>query len=198
MEQQSTSGLPEPMNNYNLPTIEEINQKLQILQDYYPTFANKGVEDLEDLLKYNDLFQSHFSGIEQVQMTRTLQYELRQQGLALANENLAKKAALEETRRKVEEKTIILNSLTTDFYENSSYLLELQKKYSKKQQTENLAKKVAGLENDTETLVDTFIESSELDTPKTDAQVDAFLREFVTCRTKYHLLAAKSEILHHN
>ncbi|PVV02050.1 hypothetical protein BB560_003506 [Smittium megazygosporum] len=212
------NGLPEPMNNYNLPNEEELAQKLKILEDYYPTFANKSVEDLEDMLKYNDLFQSHFSGIEQVQMTRTLQYELRQQGLALAIENLEKKPRLDELRSQAEHKSVILNSLTTDFVETSSSLLEIQRKYSRKAMIQALAEKISFYEQETERILHEYLQDQDFlslqkspsgkiygnnfeleNTNETysnpENKLDSFLKDFIACRTKYHLLAAKNELI---
>ncbi|PVU98800.1 hypothetical protein BB559_001262 [Furculomyces boomerangus] len=197
-EQMNSKGLPEPMNNYNLPPPDELEQKLRILNDYYPTFANKGADDLEDLLKYNDLFQTHFDGLEQVQMTRTLQYELRQQSLALAKKNLESKETLEELRNQVEKKSAVLDSLTTSFYQLSSKMVNLQRSYSAKNQLNKLVSKMGELENESENLIEKFLVGNNQGQTLSDSELESLLRDFVTVRTKYHELEAKQELINNN
>ncbi|KAJ2356305.1 hypothetical protein IWW50_004660, partial [Coemansia erecta] len=60
------SRVPEPMNNYNLPKDRRlIEEKVARLKEQFPTFANKSADDLEDLLRFEDLFQAHIDGLEQ-------------------------------------------------------------------------------------------------------------------------------------
>ncbi|OLY85387.1 Vacuolar protein-sorting-associated protein 37-like protein [Smittium mucronatum] len=193
------NSLPEQMNNYNLPPQEIIDQKLKILSDYYPTFANKSEMDLKDLLKYNDLFQTHFDGLEQVQMTRTLQYELRQQSLQLAEANLELQKRVAKLRHEATAKEAELRELSSEFVEYSNKQVEKQREFFKRGQITKLIKKRDSLETESELIVDEFL-NPVVGTGglKNEQEISNFLSEFIKKRTNYHLLAAKHELIMKN
>ncbi|KAJ1909740.1 hypothetical protein H4219_006351, partial [Mycoemilia scoparia] len=109
-------NLPEPMNNYNIPDDPAIVQtKLHLLKGKYPTFANKSLTDMKDLLEMSDLFQSHFDGIEQVQSIKLVHSELLAQRHQLAQENITYKEELQKLRQEVTEQETLAESLNTAF-----------------------------------------------------------------------------------
>ncbi|KAJ2156665.1 hypothetical protein GGF46_005037 [Coemansia sp. RSA 552] len=178
--------VPEPVNNYNLPANRrEIDDKVARLKEQFPTFANKSAGDLEDLLRFEDLFQAHIDGLEQVQLMRTLEYELREENERLAEVNLSSEDELRKMRDNVAELQMFASSLTTRLYELVQEHLDLQKPYSPNVLLAKLKDECVKLDERSEELANAFMEG---DAP---ADCEDFVRQYKDLRTRYHSSEAR-------
>ncbi|KAJ1642650.1 hypothetical protein LPJ64_005529 [Coemansia asiatica] len=180
---QYVAKIPEPMNNYNLPADRrEIEEKLLHLREQFPTFANKSADDLEDLLRYEDLFQAHIDGLEQIQVMRTLEYELREENERLAQVNLSSEEELKRMRENVAELQMFASSLTTRLYELVQQHLDLQKPYSPLVLLRRLRDEGREFDEQSEKLVSEFMDKDVVES----ADCEEFVKSYKTQRTKFH------------
>ncbi|OMJ07517.1 hypothetical protein AYI69_g11437 [Smittium culicis] len=167
------------------------------------------MEDLQDLLKFNDLFQAHFDGLDQVQMTRTLQYELRQQSLQLAEANLHASERIASLRASLADSEAEAKLLQQEYFESSNKVLEVQRMFFKRSMIEKLALKRDSAEAATEKLVEEFLaaasgsgsDTASADTGsklKSEDNIESFLNDFIKKRSLYHQLSAKHELIMNN
>ncbi|KAJ1880078.1 hypothetical protein LPJ57_002474 [Coemansia sp. RSA 486] len=172
--------MPEPMNNYNLPSDRhEIEAKQEQLKEQYPTFGNKSADDLEDLLRYEDLFQAHIDGLEQIQVMRTLEYELREENERLAQVNLSSEEELKKMRENVAELQMFASSLTTRLYELVQQHLDLQKPYSPLVLLRRLRDESRKMDEESEKVVSSFMDKSEVD-------CEEFVKSYKSLRNRFH------------
>ncbi|KAJ2701037.1 hypothetical protein H4R19_005438, partial [Coemansia spiralis] len=178
------SRVPERLNNYNLPKDrQEAEAKVALLKEQFPTFANKSADDLEDLLRFEDLFQAHIDGLEQVQLMRTLEYELREENERLAEVNLSAEEELRKMRDNVAELQMFASSLTTRLYELVQEHLDLQKPYAPNVLLAKLRNEATALDEQSEALATRFMDSAGSD----DAmECEEFVRQHKDLRTRYH------------
>ncbi|KAJ2373402.1 hypothetical protein IW150_003640 [Coemansia sp. RSA 2607] len=177
------SKVPEPMNNYNLPADRSvIQEKLERLKEQFPTFANKSADDLEDLLRYEDLFQAHIDGLEQIQLMRTLEYELREENERLAQVNLSSEPELKKMRENVAELQMFANSLTTRLYELVHQHLDLQKPYSPLVLLRRLNDECKEVDAKSEEISNEFLQKESIDSN----ECEEFVKQYKALRTKYH------------
>ncbi|KAJ1821078.1 hypothetical protein LPJ56_001212 [Coemansia sp. RSA 2599] len=177
------SKIPEPMNNYNLPADRRlIDQKVQQLQEQFPTFANKSADDLEDLLRYEDLFQAHIDGLEQIQVMRTLEYELREENERLAQVNLSSEEELKKMRENVAELQMFASSLTTRLYELVQQHLDLQKPYSPLVLLRRLRDEGRAVDEQSERVVGEFMDRDVVES----ADCEEFAKSYKALRTRFH------------
>ncbi|RKP34906.1 hypothetical protein BJ085DRAFT_10080, partial [Dimargaris cristalligena] len=169
------------------------------LRKEFPTFANKTTDDLSDILKFEDLFQSYFNGLDQVQMTKTVQLELE-----LGNENLSRKILgqapeLTELRQYIIDKQTILDSLTTNFYEQIKTQHDAMKPYTPHHLQADLQKSADRADRESDALAQQFLygdaprrtSGSYGDAPPADAlpsplDHDQFVKRFKQSRKTYH------------
>ncbi|KAJ1857505.1 hypothetical protein GGH12_002182 [Coemansia sp. RSA 1822] len=183
------SRVPEPMNNYNLPKDRRlIEEKVACLKEQFPTFANKSADDLEDLLRFEDLFQAHIDGLEQVQLMRTLEYELREENERLAEVNLSAEEELRKMRDNVAELQMFASSLTTRLYELVQEHLDLQKPYSPNVLLAKLKEEYMKLDEQSEEAAAKFMDK---DGPVEAADCEEFVRQYKDLRAKYHSSEAR-------
>ncbi|KAI9469502.1 hypothetical protein LPJ78_005268 [Coemansia sp. RSA 989] len=176
--------VPEPVNNYNLPADRKlIDEKVALLKEQFPTFANKSADDLEDLLRFEDLFQAHIDGLEQVQLMRTLEYELREENERLAEVNLSAEEELRKMRDNVAELQMFASSLTSRFYELVQEHLDLQKPYSPTVLLAKLREECAELDTQSEDLATALMSK---DGTIEAAECEDFVRQYKDLRAKYH------------
>ncbi|KAJ1956276.1 hypothetical protein EC988_001434 [Linderina pennispora] len=186
------SRVPEPMNNYNLPSDRQIiEDKLRLLREHFPTFANKSADDLEDLLRYEDLFQAHIDGLEQVQLTRTLEYELRVENESLAEINLTAEPELKKMRDKVAELQAVAGSLTTRLYELVQEHVDLQKPYSPQTLIQRMNDEANQLDIKSNEVLDNFRDHSGTIGL---AECDDFIKQYKQLRKSYHSLDARHQL----
>ncbi|KAJ2770864.1 hypothetical protein IWQ56_002008 [Coemansia nantahalensis] len=176
--------VPERLNNYNLPRDRrEAVAKVALLKEQFPTFANKSADDLEDLLRFEDLFQAHIDGLEQVQLMRTLEYELREENERLAEVNLSAEEELRKMRDNVAELQMFASSLTTRLYELVQEHLDLQKPYAPNVLLARMRDEAAALDQQTEALAARFMDGAAAG----DAiECEEFVRQYKELRTRYH------------
>ncbi|KAJ2079153.1 hypothetical protein H4R24_003983 [Coemansia sp. RSA 988] len=176
--------MPEPLNNYNLPKDrKEIEEKVGRLKEQFPTFANKSADDLEDLLRFEDLFQAHIDGLEQVQLMRTLEYELREENERLAEVNLSAEEELRRMRDNVAELQMFASSLTTRLYELVQEHLDLQKPYSPNALLRRLKEEYREMDQKSEEMSSSFMAK---DGVVEAAQCEDFVRQYKDLRARYH------------
>ncbi|KAI8318107.1 hypothetical protein GQ54DRAFT_238234, partial [Martensiomyces pterosporus] len=154
------------------------------LKEHFPTFANKSADDLEDLLRYEDLFQAHIDGLEQVQLTRTLEYELRVENESLAEVNLTSEDELKKMRDKVAELQMFASSLTTRLYELVQEHLDLQKPYSPQALLQRMAQECRQLDARSEAVLEQFREREEEVIGY--SACDEFVKQYKQARKSYH------------
>ncbi|KAJ2810718.1 hypothetical protein FBU31_001288 [Coemansia sp. 'formosensis'] len=184
--------VPEPMNNYNLPSSPRlIAEKVQRLGEQFPTFANKSADDLEDLLRFEDLFQAHIDGLEQVQLMRTLEYELREENERLAEVNLSSEDELRKMRDSVAELQMFASSLTSRLYELVQEHLDLQKPYSPMLLLQRLRDEVKALDEQAETSARAFMAG---DAPIESGECEDFVRTYKQLRLRYHSSEARCRL----
>lgn len=173
------SRVPEPVNNYNLPSDAKIiEEKLSLLKKDFPTFANKSADDLEDLLRFEDLFQAHIDGLEQVQTTRTFEYELREGNERLAEQNLRSEPELVKLRENVAELQTFANSLTSRVFELMQEQADSQVPFSPQVLLQKLRDECKELDGESEKLAGDFMEG--------DMEAEDFVRRYKELRTRYH------------
>ncbi|KAJ2720832.1 hypothetical protein GGI07_004354 [Coemansia sp. Benny D115] len=188
------SGVPEAMNNYNLPADRQVIQEKQLkLKEQFPTFANKSAEDLEDLLRYEDLFQAHIDGLEQVQVMRTLEYELREENERLAQVNLSSESELKKMRENVAELQMFASSLTTRLYELVQEHLDLQKPYSPLVLLQRLCKEAEEADAESERASERFLAAGEGGVVD-GAECEEFVRQYRALRARYHATEARHRL----
>ncbi|KAJ2513529.1 hypothetical protein H4217_006288 [Coemansia sp. RSA 1939] len=186
------SRVPEAHNNYNLPTDRgEIVDKVEQLKEQFPTFANKSADDLEDLLRFEDLFQAHIDGLEQVQLMRTLEYELREENERLAEVNLSAEEELRRMRENVAELQMFASSLTSRLYELVQEHVDMQKPYSPLVLLQRVRDEWRRTDNEAETLATEFLDSAD--------QIDAsaceeFVRQYKTLKTEAHSIESRHSV----
>ncbi|KAI9504342.1 hypothetical protein GGI25_004986 [Coemansia spiralis] len=186
------SRFPEAINNYNLPDDRRaIEEKVQQLHEQFPTFANKSADDLEDLLRFEDLFQAHIDGLEQVQLMRTLEYELREENERLAEVNLSAEDELRKMRENVAELQMFASSLTTRLYELVQEHLDMQKPYSPLVLLQRLKDEFRKMDGESEQLANEFLDKSE---SVEASECEEFVRQYKQLRTKYHSMESRSKI----
>ncbi|KAJ2494364.1 hypothetical protein IWW47_004665 [Coemansia sp. RSA 2052] len=172
------------MNNYNLPSdMHVITSKVQNLHEQFPTFANKSADDLEDLLRFEDLFQAHIDGLEQVQLMRTLEYELREENERLAEVNLSSEDELRKMRDNVAELQMFASSLTSRLYELVQEHLDLQKPYSPMLLLQRLRDECRLLDDQADTVAAAFMAKDE---PIDSAECEEFVRQYKSLRSRFH------------
>ncbi|KAJ1920981.1 hypothetical protein IWQ60_006870 [Tieghemiomyces parasiticus] len=205
-------SLPEAMNNYGLPDETTVRAKQDALRKDFPTFANKSAEDLQDILTYEDLFLSYFNGLDQVQMTKTVQLELEQGNEALSRRILNQEPDLAQLRQTIVDQQAVLDSLTTNFYERIKTQLDVVKPFAPSQLLGELQREVDRADRESDAVAQTFLyersqhhaatsspaggeeatgTSSSVAAPGMDH--DQFIRQFKNARKQYHLLTAKLE-----
>ncbi|KAJ2744934.1 hypothetical protein GGI20_002584 [Coemansia sp. BCRC 34301] len=176
--------VPEPMNNYNLPSDMRIAlSKVSSLGEQFPTFANKSADDLEDLLRFEDLFQAHIDGLEQVQLMRTLEYELREENERLAEVNLSSEEELRKMRDNVAELQMFASSLTSRLYELVQEHLDLQKPYSPLLLLQRLRDECTAVDEQAENVAAGFMRG---DSDIGSAECEDFVKQYKALRTRFH------------
>ncbi|KAJ2055520.1 hypothetical protein GGH94_006377 [Coemansia aciculifera] len=176
--------VPEAMNNYNLPSNPVlITEKVQRLGEQFPTFANKSADDLEDLLRFEDLFQAHIDGLEQVQLMRTLEYELREENERLAEVNLSSEDELRRMRDNVAELQMFASSMTSRLYELVQEHLDLQKPYSPMLLLQRLRDEVKALDEQAEAVARGFMAKDEV---IESSECEDFVRMYKQLRLRFH------------
>ncbi|KAJ1660854.1 hypothetical protein IWQ61_000263 [Dispira simplex] len=195
-------ALPEAMNNYRLPDPNTVKQKQDALRNEFPTFANKTADDLEDILKFEDLFQSYFDGLEQVQMTKTVQLELETGNESLAKKILAQESELTELRQSIVDRQAILDSLTTNFYEQIKSQHTALKRYNPHHLISELEQEAQRADQESDQCAQNFLYgpsygttlNSSVDSCSSQSMDhDQFVKQFLQHRKRYHLLSAKLE-----
>ncbi|KAJ2893777.1 hypothetical protein GGI21_001969 [Coemansia aciculifera] len=176
--------VPEAMSNYNLPSsAATISTKVQRLHEQFPTFANKSADDLEDLLRFEDLFQAHIDGLEQVQLMRTLEYELREENERLAEVNLSSEEELRKMRENVAELQMFASSLTSRLYELVQEHLDLQKPYSPLLLLQRLKDECREVDGQAEDVAKRFLDKED----KIDsAECEDFVKQYRALRARFH------------
>ncbi|KAJ1717933.1 hypothetical protein LPJ61_007032, partial [Coemansia biformis] len=149
----------------------------------FPTFANKSADDLEDLLRFEDLFQAHIDGLEQVQLMRTLEYELREENERLAEVNLSAEDELRKMRDNVAELQMFASSLTTRLYELVQEHLDLQKPYAPNVLLGKLRGEYRSLDVQSEELATKFMDKESV---VESTECEEFVRQYKELRSKYH------------
>ncbi|KAJ1974797.1 hypothetical protein H4R35_003448 [Dimargaris xerosporica] len=188
-------GIPEAMNNYGLSDPDAAKAKQQALQTEFPTFANKSAEDLEDILKYEDLFQSYFDGLEQVQMTKTVQLELEIGNETLSKKILGQEKEMGDLRQTIMDRQAILDSLTTAFYEKIKTQHDATKPFAPSHLLQGLKSAARQADQDSDQLAQQFLYGAPEGgngSPGLDS-ADQFVKEFRQRRKQYHVLIAKYE-----
>ncbi|KAJ1896559.1 hypothetical protein LPJ66_003914 [Kickxella alabastrina] len=181
-------GVPEAMNNYSLPPDADlIASKQQLLWDQFPTFANKSADDLEDLLRYADLFQAHIDGLEQIQLMRTLEYELREENERLAKVNLSSEDELKRMREGVAELQMFASSLTTRLYELVQEHLDLQKPYSPAVLLARAKREAREADEEAERRAEGFLD-------KGVDEIEDFVRAYKAMRARFHSLDSRHKM----
>ncbi|KAJ2027511.1 hypothetical protein GGI03_007822, partial [Coemansia sp. RSA 2337] len=176
--------VPEAMNNYNLPNDPVlIAEKVQRLGEQFPTFANKSADDLEDLLRFEDLFQAHIDGLEQVQLMRTLEYELREENERLAEVNLSSEDELRRMRDNVAELQMFASSMTSRLYELVQEHLDLQKPYSPMLLLQRLKDEVKALDEQAETVASGFMKKDDV---IESSECEDFVKMYKQLRLRFH------------
>ncbi|KAJ1998136.1 hypothetical protein GGI04_005134 [Coemansia thaxteri] len=184
--------VPEPMNNFNLPAdTRVIAEKVQRLGEQFPTFANKSADDLEDLLRFEDLFQAHIDGLEQVQLMRTLEYELREENERLAEVNLSSEEELRKMRENVAELQMFASSLTTRLYELVQEHLDLQKPYSPMLLLQRLRDESRQLDEQAEAVAARLLST---DSTTDTAECEDFVRQYKQLRTRFHASDSRTRL----
>ncbi|KAJ2488331.1 hypothetical protein IWW37_004912 [Coemansia sp. RSA 2050] len=184
--------VPEAMNNYNLPCDPHlIAEKVQRLGEQFPTFANKSADDLEDLLRFEDLFQAHIDGLEQVQLMRTLEYELREENERLAEVNLSSEDELRKMRDSVAELQMFASSLTSRLYELVQEHLDLQKPYSPMLLLQRLRDEVKALDEQADSTARAFMAKEEA---IEFAECEDFVKAYKQLRLRFHSSEARCRL----
>ncbi|KAJ1979568.1 hypothetical protein H4R34_002779 [Dimargaris verticillata] len=189
-------GIPEAMNNYGLSDPDAAQAKQQALQTEFPTFANKSAEDLEDILKYEDLFQSYFDGLEQVQMNKTVQLELEIGNETLSKKILGQEKDMDELRQTIADRQAILDSLTTAFYEKIKTQHDAIKPFAPSHLLQGLKSAAHQADQDSDQLAQRFLYDAaggNNGSPGLVDSADQFVKEFRQRRKQYHALMAKYE-----
>ncbi|KAJ1678802.1 hypothetical protein EV182_003329 [Spiromyces aspiralis] len=196
---QFPTPLPEPMNNYNIPDDPALTQaKLRLLQSKYPTFANKSLQDVEDLLKYPELFHSYFEGLEDVQKMHLSRAELFAQRRQLAEQNLRHMEELEKLRSTVKEQETLAESLNLAFSQLVHVQAEALRPYMPLAMLGRLKSAAQAAEEESEELITYFLSGSSnvsaAGTPQpSSSELESFVAKFLEVRKKYHRLAALSQ-----
>ncbi|KAJ1791768.1 hypothetical protein LPJ59_004939 [Coemansia sp. RSA 2399] len=183
------SRVPEAHNNYSLPTDRRlISEKVEQLKEQFPTFANKSADDLEDLLRFEDLFQAHIDGLEQVQLMRTLEYELREENERLAEVNLSAEDELRKMRENVAELQMFASSLTSRLYELVQEHVDMQKPYSPLVLLQRMRDEWRRSDDEAEVLGAEFVESqNEIDM----AACEDFVRQYKALKLAAHSVESR-------
>ncbi|KAJ1661862.1 hypothetical protein IW140_006358 [Coemansia sp. RSA 1813] len=186
------SRVPEAHNNYNLPTDRlTISEKVEQLKEQFPTFANKSADDLEDLLRFEDLFQAHIDGLEQVQLMRTLEYELREENERLAEVNLSAEDELRKMRENVAELQMFASSLTTRLYELVQEHVDMQKPYSPLVLLQRMRDEWRRADDEAELLGTGFLDSQdEIDV----AACEDFVRQYKALKLAAHSIESRHSV----
>ncbi|KAJ8658356.1 hypothetical protein O0I10_006041 [Lichtheimia ornata] len=151
----------------------------------YTSIVSRSMDELEELLSNDVAFELFFNSLERVQNMKTVQEELRNGNVNLANKNLTQESSLQQLRDQVKELDGEYRQLRAQFEEKEKQQNDAFNRFSPATMMTRLKASIHESDELSESVAQSFLDGN--------LDHDGFVKQFRELRKVYHIRASKLE-----